>query len=49
MSVCRSPFALGIYIFEIDFAIEIKWYLTLWPLPRALGGVAKKIAVARPI
>ena len=27
-----------IKIFEIDFVIEIKWYLTFWPLPRASGG-----------
>ena len=40
----------GIKIFEIDFVIEIKWYLTFWPLPRAPGGGAqKKIAVARTI
>ena len=37
-------------IFEIDFVIEIKWYLTFWPLPRAPGGGAKKkFDVARPI
>ena len=36
--------------FEIDFVIEIKWYLTFWPLPRAPGGGAKtNFYVARPI
>ena len=40
----------GIKIFEIDFVIEIKWYLTFWPLPRAPGGgTKKKFDVARPI
>ena len=38
----------GIKIFEIDFVIEIKCYLTFSPLPRAPGGGAKKFAVARP-
>ena len=32
----------GIEIYEIDFVIEIKWYLTFSPLPRAPGGGAKK-------
>ena len=31
-----------IKIFEIDFVIEIKWYLTFWPLPRDPGGGAKE-------
>ena len=31
------------------FVIEIKWYMTIWPFPRAPGGGAKKISVARPI
>ena len=35
-------------MFEIDFLIEVKWYLTFWPLPRASGG-GKKNAGARPI
>ena len=40
----------GIKIFEIDFVIVIKWYLTFWPLPRALRGQGqKKIDVACPI
>ena len=40
----------GIKIFEIDFVIEIKWYLTFWSLPRAPGGRATKgFAVAHPI
>ena len=34
--------SLGIKIFEIDFVIEIKWYLTFWPLLRVPGGGAKK-------
>ena len=34
------------YSFTI-FVIEIKWYLTFWPLPRGQG--QKKINVGRPI
>ena len=34
-------------IFEIDFVIEIKWYLTFWPLPRAPGGRAKNFFTLR--
>ena len=40
----------GIKIFEIDFVIEIKWYLTFWPLwkgPRWRG--RKKFAIVSPI
>ena len=34
-----KKFTFGLKIFEIDFVIEIYWYLTFWPLPRApLGG-----------
>ena len=50
LSFLRAHTKFGIKIFEIDFVIEIKWYLTFWPLPRAQGGVAKIFfAVARPI
>ena len=49
LSFVRTHTKFGINIFEIDFEIEIKWYLTFRPLPRAPGGGAKKIAVARPI
>ena len=46
----RTNAKFGIKIFEIDFVIEIKWYLTFWPLSRAPGGGAKKnFAVARSI
>ena len=38
----------GIKILEIDFFIEIKWYLTFWPLPRAPGGGAKKSCCCMP-
>ena len=34
-------------IFEIDFVIENKWYLTFWPLSRGRG--QKQFDVARPI
>ena len=44
----RPHTKFGIKIFENDFVIEIKWYLTFWPLPRAQGG-QKKADVARPI
>ena len=40
LSFVRTHTKLWIKIFEIDFVIEIKWYLTFWPLPRAPGGVA---------
>ena len=46
----RTHTKFGKKIFEIDFVIEIKWYLTFWPLLRAPGGGAKKkFDVARPI
>ena len=46
----RTHTKFGIKIFEIDFVIEIKWYLTFRPLPRAPGDGAKKnFNVARPI
>ena len=50
LSFVRTDTQFGIKIFEIDIIIEIKWYLTFWPLPRAPGGGAKiKFDVARPI
>ena len=50
LSFVRTHTKFCIKIFEIDFVIEIKWYLTFWPLPRAPGGGAKKkFDVARPI
>ena len=50
LSFVRTHTKFGIKIFEIDFVIEFKWYLTFWPLPKAPGGGAKrKFAVARPI
>ena len=50
LSFVRTHTKFGIKICEIDFIIEIKWYLTFWPLPRAPGGGAKKkFDVARPI
>ena len=50
LSFVRTHTKFGIKIFEIDFVIEIKWYLTFWPLPRAPGGGAKKMFnFARPI
>ena len=45
-SFARTNTKFGIKIFEIDFVIENKWYLTFWPLPRGRG---KKNDVARPI
>ena len=46
----RTHTSLVKKIFEIDFVIEIKLYLTIWPLLRAPGGGAKKkFDVARPI
>ena len=50
LSFVRTHTEFGIKIFEMDFVIEFKWYLTFWPLPRAPGGGAKKkFDVARPI
>ena len=43
----RTHTKFGIKIFEIDFVNEIKWYLTLWPLPKERA--PKKFYVARPI
>ena len=42
LSIVRRRTKFGLKIFEIDFVIEIKWYLTFWPLPRAPGGRDKK-------
>ena len=42
LSFVRTHTKFGIKIFEFDFVIEIKWYLTFCPLPRAPGGEAKK-------
>ena len=39
----------GIKISEIDFVIEIKWYLTYLTHPKGPRGRGKKFAVARPI
>ena len=42
----RTHTKFGIKIFQIDFVIEIKWYLIFWPLQRAPGGQGKnKFAV----
>ena len=38
LSFVRRHTKFGLKILEIDFVIEIKWYLTFWPLPRAPGG-----------
>ena len=43
----RTHTKFGIKIFEIDFVIEFKWYLTFWSLPRGRG--QKQFDVARPI
>ena len=45
LSFVRTHTQFGIKIFEIDFVIEIKWYLIFWPLPRAPGGGAKKMTL----
>ena len=37
-SFVRRHTKFGLQIFEIDFVIEILWYLTFWPLSRAPGG-----------
>ena len=34
LSFVRTHTKFGIKIFEIDFVIEIKWYLTFWPRGR---------------
>ena len=50
LTFLRPHTKFGIKIFEIDFVIDIKWYLTFWPLPRAPGdGVKKQNAAACPI
>ena len=50
LSFVRMYTKFGIKIFETDFVIEIKWYFTFWPFPRAPGGgVNKKFAIARPM
>ena len=39
----------GLKIFEIDFVIEIYWYLTFWPLPNAPeDGEAKNVQLHVP-
>ena len=42
LSFVRTHTKFGIKIFEIDFVIEIKWYLIFWPLTRAPGGRGQK-------
>ena len=37
LSFVRGDTKFGLKIFEIDFVIQIKWYLTFWPLPKAPG------------
>ena len=53
LSFVRTHTKFGINIFEIDFVIEIKLYLTFWPLPRGPWGgpkkAKKKFEFARPI
>ena len=46
----RTHTKFGIKIFEIDFVLEIKLYLTFCLLPRApRGGAKNNCAVASPI
>ena len=47
LSFVRTHTKFGIKTFQIEFVVEIKWYLTFWPLPRS--GAKKKFDVARPI
>ena len=50
LSFVRTHTKFGIKIFEIDFVIEIKWYLTFWAPPQGPRGRGqKKFDVARPI
>ena len=37
LSFVRRHTKFGLKIFEIDFVIEILWYLTFWPRPRGRG------------
>ena len=48
-SFVRTHTKFGIQIFEIDFVIEIKWYLTFWLLRAPGVGAKKKFDAARPI
>ena len=45
----RTHTKFGIKIFEIDFVIEVKWYLTFDPSPGPQTRGQKTIYVARPI
>ena len=45
----RTYTKFGIKIFEIDFEIDFKWYLTFLPLPGPRGRGQKKFDVARLI
>ena len=45
MGNIANPLTKVFEIFEIDFVIEIKWYLTFWPFLRAPEGGAKKFFV----
>ena len=38
LSFVRRYTKFGLKIFEIDLLIQIQWYLTFWPLPKAPGG-----------
>ena len=42
LSFVRRYTKFGLKIFEIGFVIQIKWYLTFWPLPKAPGGRDQK-------
>ena len=48
--ICENTHKVWYKNLEIDFVIEIKWYLTIWLCHRAPGGGVKKMFdVARPI
>ena len=42
LSFVRRYTKFGLKTFEIDSVIQIKWYLTFWPLPKVPGGQDQK-------
>ena len=50
--ICEKTYKVGFKNFEIDFVIEILWYLMIFELlapPQGPRGGAKKCAAVRPI
>ena len=47
--MCKNTKKFDMKTFEIDFVIEIKWYLTFLPIPRAQWEGLEKMLLHAPI